>query len=507
MRRASACLAVLGLIGLGPSAVASAEPTASITTFTAKAAPIPKYEGGGGTWPNTGDCRGCGVAVEIDYEMAGEGYGAGAQNPKGGIPPISQVSLYLPAGVTLHPAGFGTCAEATLRESGPPGCPTSSIASTIGNELGEVTFGPERASEESELRAFLSGGGLVFRTWGPRPVALEIVSSGHYVSASAPYGEELVWPWPAVSTVPGAPLATVSSIKDTLGAAIMTGATPISYFTLPTQCVGGLPFKTEVTFGGMNGGGREFGIPPKTVTATYTAQCPFAPSHTLTVSLAGSGAGSVAGPGISCPRAIDIRAGETGPGTCSASYVPGTLVTLTATPASGSRFAGWSGACSGTRSCVVTMNSDQTVTAAFTQVAPRLTALGESYSVFAVGRSTTPLSGRTATRRHHDGTVFSFGLDRVATVKIAIQTTARGRRAGRSCKPDSHNLRHRPRCTRTVTISTLTRTGHVGLNRAAFSGRIVGRALRPGHYRAVFSALDAAGASLRQSLSFTIVTQ
>ena len=39
------------------------------------------------------------------------------------------------------------------------------------------------------------------------------------------------------------------------------------------------------------------------------------------------------------------------------------LVTLTATPNAGSTFAGWSGACSGTGTCVVTMNAAQTVTA------------------------------------------------------------------------------------------------------------------------------------------------
>jgi hypothetical protein len=511
MRRASTCLAVLGLIVLGSPAIASAEPTASLTTFTAKTAAIPKYEGEGGSWPNTGNCRGCGVAVELEYQMAGEGYGATAQNPRGGIPPISQVNVYLPAGVKPHPAGFGTCTEAMLKNTGPSGCPTSSIASPIGSELGEVTFGPERVPEETELRTFLGSSGPLFYVAGHSPVALEITSSGHYVSSSNPYGEELVWQWPPVATVPGAPLASVRSIKDKLGAAIMTGGTLISYFTLPTECAAGLPFKTEITFGGIGGAEREFGIPAKTLTAIYTAPCPFAPSHTLTVSLAGGGSGSVSGAGISCP------------GTCSASYAPGTAVTLTATPAARSTFAGWGGACSGAGACTVTMNSDQSATATFTLRPPiivchalcpcrtgcrfrvRLTALSETYSTFAVGGSSTPLSGRTAANRHHKGTVFSFRLDRRATVKIAIQTTARGRRVGRTCKPDSHTLRRRPRCTRTVTVTTLSRTSHFGHNKIAFSGRIGGRALKPGHYTAVFAAIFAAGVSPRQSLTFTIV--
>lgn len=76
-------------------------------------------------------------------------------------------------------------------------------------------------------------------------------------------------------------------------------------------------------------------------------------SHVLTVIEAGAGSGTVAGGGISCP------------GTCTKSFTAGSQVTLSAAPASGSTFAGWSGACSGTGSCTVTMSADRTVTATF----------------------------------------------------------------------------------------------------------------------------------------------
>src|SRR5439155_1268648 len=83
---------VLGLAAIQTSA-ASAAPLARIATFRAKAVPIPKP--GGGSYPHTGNCLGCGAAVEAEYVFEGSGYGATAQNPNGGIPPISQVNFYL----------------------------------------------------------------------------------------------------------------------------------------------------------------------------------------------------------------------------------------------------------------------------------------------------------------------------------------------------------------------------------------------------------------------------
>jgi CSLREA domain-containing protein len=158
------------------------------------------------------------------------------------------------------------------------------------------------------------------------------------------------------------------------------------------------------------------------------------------------------------------------------------------------------------------VGADQTfTTAAITRVASptaskaSIYALRATYSVFVVAGASTALTGKTAARGHHKGTVFSFGLDQPANVKIAIQALSSGRRIKGRCRPASPKLRSKHRCTRTITVHTLTRTGHAGVNKVAFSGRIAGRALRPGRYRAVFTAITAAGASPSHGLSFTIV--
>lgn len=80
---------------------------------------------------------------------------------------------------------------------------------------------------------------------------------------------------------------------------------------------------------------------------------PFGTQYALLISKVGSGAGTVSGTGITCGSV------------CSNNYDPGTVVTLTATPASGSTFAGWTGACTGTGACTVTMTASASVTATF----------------------------------------------------------------------------------------------------------------------------------------------
>jgi hypothetical protein len=90
----------------------------------------------------------------------------------------------------------------------------------------------------------------------------------------------------------------------------------------------------------------------------------FTPGHAVTVAKTGGGSGTVTSspPGISCGRS------------CSAPYAVRTRVTLTAKPAAGSVFSGWSGGgCSGKRTCTVALDSDRSVIAKFTLKPPKIT--------------------------------------------------------------------------------------------------------------------------------------
>jgi subtilisin family serine protease len=109
------------------------------------------------------------------------------------------------------------------------------------------------------------------------------------------------------------------------------------------------------TFGGWTGACSGSGQCTLTMNADHTVSATFLPPKQLSVSKTGSGSGSI----TSSPAGISCGS------TCSHSFGYGTSVHLTATPATGSSFAGWTGGCSGTGSCTVSMIQARSVTAAF----------------------------------------------------------------------------------------------------------------------------------------------
>jgi hypothetical protein len=126
-------------------------------------------------------------------------------------------------------------------------------------------------------------------------------------------------------------------------------------------------------------------------------------------------------------------------------------------------------------------------TSADTQ-APLIGNFRATPSLFALARAATPVA---AALPH--ATRFRYGVSEQARVTLKIERALPGRRAGGRCVRPSARLRQAQRCTRYVSVGTLRRTGAKGANSIRFTGRIGKRALRPGRYRAVIAATDAAG--------------
>ena len=237
--------------------------------------------------------------------------------------------------------------------------------------------------------------------------------------------------------------------------------------------------------------------------ACGTQASPSEACHTLTVSLAGTGAGTVSGPGIACP------------GSCAGSYGASTSVTLTATAAAGSMFAGWGGACGGTGACTVAMSADQTVTAAFTPTAtptsssspkpPSISSLKQSVSTWREGDK---LARINAHRKPPVGTTFSFDLDRPATVTFTFTQPAAGRKVSGKCIAQTNHNKHKPRCTLIRVAGRLTLSAHQGINHVLFQGRVSRtQKLKPGRYTLVVIATANGKTSPPSTLNFTIAAR
>ena len=103
------------------------------------------------------------------------------------------------------------------------------------------------------------------------------------------------------------------------------------------------------------------------------------------------------------------------------------------------------------------------------------------------------------------GSRIGFKLSEAASVQVAVDRSRVGRRVGGRCRALSRSNRKRPKCTRFVRVGTLTLAGKSGANSSRFDGRVGGRRLAAGKYRATARAIDnAAQASAPVKAPFKI---
>ena len=145
-----------------------------------------------------------------------------------------------------------------------------------------------------------------------------------------PAGKGNTGAWPAIAT--GVTLSITERLTVTYA---VTGSTTLT---------NGVPLQNNAEFSATS-----LSAP---ISATATVTPTFA---TLAVHKAGDGSGAVTDPA----HLVDCGS------RCQGWLAPGETITLTAAPAQGSRFAGWSGACAGVAGCELTVAVDQAVTATF----------------------------------------------------------------------------------------------------------------------------------------------
>jgi RHS repeat-associated protein len=125
-------------------------------------------------------------------------------------------------------------------------------------------------------------------------------------------------------------------------------------------------------------------------------------SNALTIDRQGTGTGGISASGLTCPGGTTTQALP-----CGASYPLHTVVTLTPVPDPDSTFTGWSGACSGTGGCQVTMSGARLVAATFAKTPGTITTTYYHTDVVGSVRALTDQTGAVVLR--HD--YLPFGED------------------------------------------------------------------------------------------------
>lgn len=326
---------------------------------------------------------------------------------------------------------------------------------------------------------------------GPDEIQGRWVSGGYspyVVPASNPNNAVTLGTFDATSPL----MAGVSSLTahDDTNATLATGATSVALWNTGIVAVASKGLAVGVQASVEDGAAWSGDYARLTLNAVTSLG-----RHYLAVAKTGSGSGTVTSNvgGINCGA------------TCAAAFNHGSTVTLTASPASGSTFAGWSGAgCSGTGTCTVTVNAAQAVTATFNAIPVpiQISSPSETHKKFRVSHN--PKLAQISEKLAPIGTKFKFTLNGAAKVRFDFTEPGSGRKVSGKCVAKTKHNKHKAKCA--LTAGSLTLSGHAGTNTVTFKGWLShSKKLKPGHYTLLLTAITPGVGKTSRKLNFTVV--
>ncbi len=291
-------------------------------------------------------------------------------------------------------------------ETPPPAAPPASVTLTVataGGGTGVVTSNPAGINCGTACTLTVASGTVVTLTAAPAPSNTLTDWGGLCPAGSATCAVTVTANQTVTATF------NLSSANPTLGFTF-TGTGSGTVTCNGGACNASYPWGTSVTlsdvananssFAGWSGGGCS-GMADCTVLlwadTQLTAIFNLLPvTAQFSVNRTGSGTGTV----MSVPAGIDCGT------TCAANFPGGTAVTLTASAAAGSTFAGWTGGgCTGIGICDVTLNANTAVTATFNTIPPTATL---TTATSGTGTGTITCNGGACQASYPSGTALTI---------------------------------------------------------------------------------------------------
>lgn len=146
-----------------------------------------------------------------------------ASTTAGSLPPVTKVTAYAPAGMSVDVQGARVCTvtAAELQEAGPSACPADSRIG-FGSGTAKSELGGEILSAQFTLEFFLAPSENGRRTFliyvnSNSPSSLQLGLAAREIRGPKPYGIGLTFAIPIVPSLPGATLGWVERVLLTFG--------------------------------------------------------------------------------------------------------------------------------------------------------------------------------------------------------------------------------------------------------------------------------------------------